>query len=248
MQEHFFRFTRIIDIFGVVTETMLILWAMVLCIFFTLSSSLELLSPSHYNPYVMYTYLLAGIILLGHYLIRRRNPQNFGQKSKYNLGKAQKMESMFKDLLFRISASLASAVSLLMLIFPHQFTYFQNNWYQLADLVSMTFLITIFINLFFLIFLPMIPFLLLRIFLPKNIDLEERKKIVRLTYILLLTVALIYYAFLHITDRESVITLMLNNLDLVYKFSWLIKFMLGFPLIFWLQYLFLGSKYLKTKY
>jgi hypothetical protein len=229
---------------SVIIDTTLIFWASLVSMFFFMSSFFELLS-GHHSP--ISVYLLALIFLIIHFSIRQKFPARFIRKSKHWLTNPERMNEIYTDVILRTFAAVASSVAIFAFLWPEKILFFINDWQSLVEEVAFSFFISFALIIFFVIIIPAAIASLISKALPGFSSKERREYLTLVLYLVFALLFLAHSTVKDLIDQPTILELLTSRALQEKAAVDLIKYLLGIPLFFWLEYLFLGIDWLKAR-
>lgn len=227
-------------IFLPIIDITLIFWAFMVSYFFFISSIFEFFKG---NIFVILVYLLALIFLIIHFLIRQKYPAKFIRRKRLPL--SEKFDNMVTDILIKSSTALASSVAIFIFIYPQKLAFFINEWQVLAEKAALTLFISIACLIIISAGIPLVIVSLAQRFLTGT-EIKKRIKLLAFSlYLLILVFISVHSLIMDLMNKPTIIELLVNKIlqeDVTVNF---IRFLLGIPLIFWLESLLFGIDWLK---
>lgn len=231
-------------IYSAMVEGGLIIWASVISTFFFISSIIGILDGGKTTFPV---YVLALLLLLLHFLIRQKFPQRFTTKSKDFLAPFEKLDELFTDLVSRSSVALASSVAIFSFLWEEKIAFFINDWKALAEKVAFSLFVSSALILIFIVILPLTIAFLVDKLISKTYNKMRIKKLAFAIILLFVLLLFIYSEIQELSDKPTLFELIIERLTQEKIIISLTRFLMGIPLIFWLEYLFLGNNLFKAK-
>lgn len=213
-------------------------------ILFTVSSIFEIFLKK--NLYVMSIYILTFFLFAGHLIIRHRYPKKFVKTYRKWKPEVERFNSLISDYFIKASITLASSVSIMLIIFPTKYPFYTKSFQNLSLEMSLGYFVTTLI-MFGVVGLPFIFKKILRLVLGEKADLKKiinKFLIFELLIILILTFVFVVQDLFY---NKTYLGVFLEQILTNDKVKSLYAYLLGVPLFFWLRYLYIGVDWLQPK-